>query len=242
MKTVLILNNENYYTPHFLYQFLSRTNFKISHIYTTPFFFPQAKKLKYIFTSVIIMGPWFNLKYLFKLFFDRRTIKRVAQTHGIPITWIVDVNSSEFRSELNQKKITIALSLCSQIYAEDILSRTRVKFYNFHPSLLPRNKGRFPIFWAISNGDEEQGITCHEINLHIDDGRILFQNKIKMKKNDNVPAILDRINTLAAEIFEEALQRISKDEYQIINSPADSCYGPTPTLRQILKYHWDLLA
>jgi folate-dependent phosphoribosylglycinamide formyltransferase PurN len=57
---------------------------------------------------------------------------------------------------------------------------------NFHPSLLPKYKGLGPVFQAFAHDEKEIGFSFHYINENIDEGEIITQKKIKIKKNDSV--------------------------------------------------------
>jgi methionyl-tRNA formyltransferase len=49
---------------------------------------------------------------------------------------------------------------------------------NFHPSLLPLNRGSDPITWAIFD-ETKHGVSAHLVDSEIDQGPILFQEEIE---------------------------------------------------------------
>ena len=49
---------------------------------------------------------------------------------------------------------------------------------NFHPSLLPLNRGSDPITWAIFD-ETKHGVSAHLVDSEIDHGPILFQEEIE---------------------------------------------------------------
>lgn len=57
-----------------------------------------------------------------------------------------------------------------------------VPFYNFHYSILPKYKGRHPIFYGIINNEKELGVTLMKVDKGLDTGEIIsrecFQNYI----------------------------------------------------------------
>jgi methionyl-tRNA formyltransferase len=161
----------------------------------------------------------------------------VCKKHQLNFEHIANVNSDHFINQLKAKPDTVVLSMTSQLYKEKVLNQSLAKFYNFHPGLLPRNKGRFPIFWAFLNNDGVQGITCHEINQKIDDGRTVFQKKIIQRLDDDMGSVLNNLKDIAPSAFEEAIKRISKNDYQTDLIQAKSFYGPTPSFREILRYN-----
>lgn len=64
-------------------------------------------------------------------------------------------------------------------------NRFRTKrLYNIHYSKLPFYKGLSPIIWAILNGEQEFGVTLHEIDHGIDTGPIIDQDVFEITDRD----------------------------------------------------------
>jgi phosphoribosylglycinamide formyltransferase 1 len=75
------------------------------------------------------------------------------------------------------------------------------KMLNIHPSLLPSFKGhKNGIQQALIAGVKVTGVTIHEINEKMDDGKILYQNAIKVEKNDNFETLDKKIFTVGSEM------------------------------------------
>lgn len=249
MKSIIILNDESFYLTDFLDQFLQNTKHPIEHVFTVDFFPPQADKSAYTKASIAIMSHIFLLRYLGKTLKQnllkilplpiklkrRASIAHACKHHNVAHKKIVDVNDPEFLAWLSEHRIETVMSICSQIYKKPILNLPNLKLYNFHPSLLPKNKGRFPIFWAFLRGDE-QGMTCHRIVEKIDAGEILCQKSIPTSNRDDVASVLDKVTQLSPSFFEEAFDRIKANNPQMDLHPGESFYGPTPTLEQIQEY------
>ncbi len=250
MKTILILNDEKYYLPGFLDEFLNNTKHEITHIFTVDFFPPQANKKTYTKASMAIMPTRFLLLYILKTSFYALlsilplpsrfkrlcSIAHTCRHYSIPHKKILDVNDPLFLEWIKSERIEAALSICSQIYRLPILSIDHLKLYNFHPSLLPRNKGRFPVFWAFMRHDP-QGMTCHRIVEKIDAGEILCQTVVETSTKDDVATVLNKITKLSPSFFEEAFDRIMQNNPQKNLIPGDSFYGPTPSMDEIKTYH-----
>jgi methionyl-tRNA formyltransferase len=63
-------------------------------------------------------------------------------------------------------------------FKEEISSVFEKGIVNFHPSLLPLNRGSDPITWAIF-GETKHGVSAHLVDNEIDRGPILFQEEIE---------------------------------------------------------------
>ena len=63
-------------------------------------------------------------------------------------------------------------------FEEEISSVFEKGIVNFHPSLLPLNRGSDPITWAIFN-ETKHGVSAHLVDSEIDRGPILSQEEIE---------------------------------------------------------------
>lgn len=66
------------------------------------------------------------------------------------------------------------------IVAQSVLQLCNFGGVNYHPSLLPKNRGCFSSSWEILNGDEYFGLTFHSMENLVDTGRSFFQYKGKI--------------------------------------------------------------
>jgi len=247
---ILIINRDDVLFSKPLSSFLEKNHHLVKHIYTTSFLVSGSTKTKYIKASLRIVSFSYLIKYLIRLIFGKivtllpvskqfkslYSIKHLSNFHNIQLTSVKNINTKEFKAKLLGNNINIVLSNTSQIYSKDLLNIPNIKFYNFHPSLLPLNKGRFPIFWAIINGDK-QGITCHEINEKIDDGRIILQKEIDIKKVKTVEEVMDIILKQMAVFMDESLHKILNGDIDYIQAKCKSFYGPIPTKVDIHTYY-----
>lgn len=64
---------------------------------------------------------------------------------------------------------------------------------NFHPSLLPKHRGCWSGFWAIFEGDQETGVTCHHMVEEFDKGCILHQERIGVESHDTAFSLYKRL-------------------------------------------------
>ena len=233
-KIAVFVNDDDFFYADGLKKFLAQTKFEISGIFTFPGLVDPIGKRKYTIASALIVGPLFVLKYIFSV--RKHSLKSVAKEYKIPYFKIDSVNSEETKALIPGMNINLVLSLCSQIYRKEILNIPQLKILNFHPSLLPSHKGRFPIFWAIMK-NSVQGFTCHEITEKIDSGRILFQKKFNLQGRVSVAEILNEFISRCPEFLEEALNRNFEGRFEELTSITRTpSYEPTPNLSEIIRY------
>src|ERR1700740_1337498 len=75
-----------------------------------------------------------------------------------------------------QPDLVLSFAYSYKIPAE-LLGIPKLGFYNVHFSLLPRHRGRCPVFWQLKNGDETGGISIHQVTPEFDAGPLLMQRE-----------------------------------------------------------------
>lgn len=253
-KTILVINRDDVLFNKGVDAFLARNHQNIDKIYYTYFFPPQANKNEYILKSFKIMGGMYFIKYillkiiklivshipLLKYYFPRSSLPLLAKSYGIESILLNDVNGMSFLDELRAKKVRTILSITSQLYKKEIIGLPNLKIYNFHPSLLPNNKGRFPVFWALLK-KESLGITCHEIDEKIDNGKIILQEIISTDDIRTVEQGMDIVLKRMGDFMNASYQHILHKKEPVVLVKEKSFYGATPSDADIKKYKKELL-
>jgi len=95
---------------------------------------------------------------------------------------------NEFRSKFRFSRQSISSALNEDVlfvssgFRELIPSSflNKTNFLNIHYALFPKYRGMHSIVWALLNGEDEIGITIHEMNAILDSGPIIFQHGIEV--------------------------------------------------------------
>ena len=77
---------------------------------------------------------------------------------------------------------------------------------NIHASLLPRWRGAAPIQRALLAGDRVTGITIMQMDVGLDTGAIVLQEKIAIDDNDTAQTLHDKLALLGARCIVRALR------------------------------------
>jgi methionyl-tRNA formyltransferase len=93
------------------------------------------------------------------------------------------------------------------IIPPEVIRTARLGFLNFHPSLLPHNRGKDPNFWALVE-EARFGVTLHFIDERIDAGPIAFQREIPVTWEDTGGSLYERAVDAIIDLFSENLGRI----------------------------------
>ncbi len=64
---------------------------------------------------------------------------------------------------------------------------------NVHLAPLPRYRGRHPLHWALINGEQEFGLTIHQMTDEFDGGEIYWQATVSVDDGMSVHALRQRL-------------------------------------------------
>lgn len=79
------------------------------------------------------------------------------------------------------------------------------RIVNVHPSLLPAYKGLDTHARAIAAGETEAGCSVHVVTESLDDGPVLAQRKVRIRKDDTAGTLAARVLAEEHKLYPEAL-------------------------------------
>ena len=137
---------------------------------------------------------------------------KIAKKENIPFyTW---KNVSKLEEEVLKliiqydiKLLVLAgyMRLLSKNFVNSLPSRFII---NIHPSLLPKYKGMNAIKQAIEDSAEYTGVTIHYVDVGMDSGCIIKQERIKINKNDTAKSLKDRLQEIEYRLYFDTIQLI----------------------------------
>jgi methionyl-tRNA formyltransferase len=110
------------------------------------------------------------------------------------------------------------LSWWPYIVDASLFNIPKIGTLNFHPSLLPFNRGKHPTFWNIIE-DVPYGVTIHFIDEGIDTGDIVFQKDIKKSWEDTGESLYKKAIIGIVRLFIENYEAIKNGSYKKIKQP-----------------------
>jgi methionyl-tRNA formyltransferase len=139
------------------------------------------------------MGPFLDVlpRFIIKRWLTSVAVYRGVRAslvrHHIPALCGRSVNTAAFRDRLSALAPDLVIvSNFGEVLGRSLLSIPRHGFVNYHPSLLPRYRGPTPFEHILLGGDEESGITWHQITDKVDQGDILVQESYTISPEDTV--------------------------------------------------------
>ncbi len=130
------------------------------------------------------------------------------------------------------------------IIPTEVFSKAKTAL-NFHPTLLPKYRGRY-LHPILINNDKETGVSAHLIDANYDTGPIVKQIKYPVQTFDTIKSLnrknIDAEIKLMLDVLEDAKQNrlsaIAQDEYSSSSYfkqrvPEDSEINPEKSLKQL---------
>jgi methionyl-tRNA formyltransferase len=149
-------------------------------------------------------------------------VKQAAETYGLAVSQPQTLKTEEGRADLASWNpdvlVVVAYGL---ILPQAVLSIPRLACINIHASLLPRWRGAAPIHRAILAGDAETGITIMLMDVGLDTGPMLLQQRVEIAPSETSATLHDRLAALGASALLEALDGWSAGALKPIVQPAD---------------------
>ena len=178
---------------------------------------------------IFISGKGSNAKNLINYFSDNKelVISHVFSnnTHSDLNSYLLNTKVQYFLFEEKEisgkvfdelKKINPKLIILAGFLKKippSYLSFFKNKIINIHPSLLPKYGGK-GMYGSnihkkvIQNKESESGITIHYVSKEYDAGKIIFQKKIKVDKNDTPKKLEEKIHKLEYEYFPKIVESL----------------------------------
>ncbi len=161
--------------------------------------------------------------------------------------------SDKINNEIfEKKKVDIIISRHnSLIIPKEILNLANNRAINFHTSLLPMNKGCFPILWATLK-NTPYGVSIHQMNEGVDEGKVYSQKKISVSSKMTLERIYDfheqEITKLFYNFWPSYRKSIAKNEEFLKFIDQDSKKHSSHSFKESqneikkLKYKWKTTA
>jgi methionyl-tRNA formyltransferase len=139
-------------------------------------------------------------------------LKESTRQHGVPVFQPQRMRDPAVYDKFVELAPDLGvMAFVTDIVPQSILGCPRLGTIQYHPSLLPRHRGRSAINWAIINGDTVTGITILWPDAGIDTGPILLQKEADISPSDTVGSLYyNKLFPLGVEAIMESIDLIHK--------------------------------
>ncbi len=159
----------------------------------------------------------------------KNPIKELALASGIRVLQPKRMRDSEVVAQYKTLSPELnLLAFVTDIIPGEILNLPTNGSIQYHPSLLPKHRGRSAINWAVINGEKKTGLSIFWVDEGIDTGPILLQKEVEISEEDTTGSLyFNKLFPLGVEALLEALDlvkegraaRIPQDESQATYEP-----------------------
>ncbi|GMU40965.1 MAG: methionyl-tRNA formyltransferase [Chloroflexota bacterium] len=149
-------------------------------------------------------------------------LAEAAVAASIPVIETPALRQDEpFRQYLDWRPDLLVFAFVTDIVRKRVLDAAALGAIQYHPSLLPRHRGRSAMNWAILSGANRTGLTVFWVDEGIDTGPILLQREVEVGPDDTVGSLyFQRLYPLGVEALVEAVRlvregrapRVAQDE------------------------------
>jgi len=161
-------------------------------------------------------------------FFD---LKPLCDLNSIPCCYINDINSKENIEWVKFRKPDIIFCFgWSALIKKELLSIPPMGVIGYHPTKLPKNRGRHPLIWPFILDMTTSASTFFFMNKGADDGDILSQVDFEILYKDDARSIYDKVVNLALSQVDVFYPKLINGNY--LRTPQDHSSSNTWRKRQ----------
>jgi methionyl-tRNA formyltransferase len=166
-------------------------------------------------------------------------VKVLAQKENLPVLQPQRAREENFVQQLAAlKPDLIAVAAYGQILPKAILDLPRFGCLNVHTSLLPKYRGAAPIQHAILNGDPETGVTIMKMDVGLDTGDILTQERTPIEAADTSQTLHDRLAEIGAKMLARSIPDFVSGAIQPRPQPAEGVTHASKIKKQDGEILW----
>ena len=142
---------------------------------------------------------------------DFADLAALASSHRIPVYRVGKISAAENVDLIRSLRPDVIFVFgWSQLISREILDIPRLGCIGTHPALLPRNRGRHPLIWALVEGLTESGLTFFYLDAGADSGDILWQQSFSISIDDDAGRLYKKIQCLASRAIAEFLPQLQQ--------------------------------
>lgn len=145
---------------------------------------------------------------------DHSDLSALADQYGIPWVYSPDINSQESEEWINSKNPDVIFCFgWSRLIKSRLLKIPPLGILGYHPTLLPQNRGRHPIIWALVLGLVETGSTFFFMGEGADDGDIASQKIVPIDYEDDAMTLYGKLAMAAKAQLTELVPKLESNTF-----------------------------
>jgi methionyl-tRNA formyltransferase len=134
---------------------------------------------------------------------------RLARRLGVPTVPMVRVDEASVAVRLARlSPDLLCVASFPLLLRAPLLRVSRLGAVGVHPSLLPRHRGGWPLFWTYFDDDRDCGVTVHWLDAGVDTGDIILQEALPLPRGEPVTLLYGEIARRGAALLVRAIEAI----------------------------------
>ncbi len=135
------------------------------------------------------------------------------------------------------------MAFVSDIIPPSVLNLPTHGTIQYHPSLLPRHRGRSAINWAIIQGDAKTGVSIFWPDAGIDTGPVLLQREVEIGPDDTTGSLYyDKMYGLGIEMILESVRMVAEGRAPRTLQDESKATYERPCEEPVARIDWRLSA
>jgi methionyl-tRNA formyltransferase len=157
---------------------------------------------------------------------DHLDLSTYCKENNLNWKYLDDINSPESIGWTRNLEPDIIFCIGWQkLVKKEFLRISPMGVIGYHPTLLPRNRGRHPIIWTLALGLQKSGSTFFLMDEGADSGPILNQKNIEVLVSDDANSLYEKISLVALEQVSELILDLRNKA--LISKPQDPSLATT---------------
>ncbi|MCC5912482.1 MAG: methionyl-tRNA formyltransferase [Clostridiaceae bacterium] len=153
---------------------------------------------------------------------DYFPIHEIAIEKKLPYFKFKKIDSSEVKEEIKaiNPDFIFVIGL-SQLIPQEILDMASDYSIGFHPTPLPKHRGRAALPWQIILGVEESEVSLFKLDEGMDSGDIIAQYPYKIEKTDYAFDVYNKVCGAMAGALNDCLPKMYSDKVEFVKQNHD---------------------
>lgn len=133
-------------------------------------------------------------------------LEPLAARFAVPVRRCANVNSADSIGRIRAlRPDLIVVTGWTRLLSPELLAVPWRGCVGFHASMLPRNRGRAPVNWAILRGETTTGNTMMYLSAEADTGDIIDQRPLRIEPHDTCATVYAKVGTAGAAMLRRHL-------------------------------------
>ncbi|MDH4618260.1 formyltransferase family protein [Brevibacillus sp. AY1] len=146
---------------------------------------------------------------------DFSSLEGIAKEKNIPCLLIDKQPEVQMEDWIKDKNPDVVYCFgWSNLLPQEVLNIPRLGVIGYHPTPLPKNRGRHPIIWTIALGLTSTASTFFFMDEGADSGDIISQEFLSVEDSDDAGKLYSKLSNIAAIQILQFTRELSQSSYK----------------------------